>query len=296
MEWKDTEPNVQLCRQPLKVTKYFTATAAIPICPISFFLLISLNHPQFPPLHIQPVMPLIISGVTSETPSVSDKFIPALVVVDMQTDFVSGSLAVPDAASIIEPINSMISLPFALKVGTKDFHPPKHISFASTHNKSIGDRITIYHPDHSDPKPDAGIEQILWPDHCVQSTPGCEFVEGLNSSALDVEVHKGTHPKVECYSAFGDPWGVTTMELSSLLSAKGVTDVFVVGLAGDYCVKSTSIDAVKYGLKAGSRTWVIKDLVRSVGNEGTEWDEMQKAGVMVIDSGSVKARLENKLL
>jgi nicotinamidase len=241
-------------------------------------------------------MPLIISGVTSETPNVSDKFIPALVVVDMQTDFISGSLAVPDAASIIEPINSMLSLPFALKVGTKDFHPPKHISFASTHNKSIGDRITIYRPDSSDSKSDAGIDQVLWPDHCVQSTPGCEFVEGLNSSAFDAVVHKGTHPKVECYSAFGDPWGVTAMELPSLLSAKGVTDVFVVGLAGDYCVKSTAIDAVKYGSKTGSRTWVVEDLVRSVGNEGTEWDEMRKAGVMVIGSDSVKARLENKLL
>jgi nicotinamidase len=86
------------------------------------------------------------------------------------------------------------------------------------------------------------------------------------------------------------------MELPSLLSAKGVTDVFVVGLAGGYCVKSTSIDAVKYGLKARSRTWVIKDLVRSVGDEGMEWDERQKAGVVVIDSGSVKVRLENKSL
>jgi nicotinamidase len=237
-------------------------------------------------------MPLIIPGVTPETPSVSDKFISALLVVDMQTDFVTGSLAVPDAASIIEQINFMLSLPFALKVGTKDFHPSDHISFASTHNKSVGERITIYHPGDTSAKPEAGIEQVLWPDHCVQSTPGCEFVEGLNSSALDAVVHKGTHPKVECYSAFGDPWGVTAMELPSLLSGKGVTDVFVVGLAGDYCVKWTSVDAAKNGW----RTWVVKDVVRSVGNEGTEWDEMEKAGVMVIDSGEVKARLENKML
>jgi len=82
------------------------------------------------------------------------------------------------------------------------------------------------------------------------------------------------------------------MELPTLLSAKEVTDVFVVGLAGDFCVKSTAIDAAKSRL----RTWVVKDLVRSVGNNGKEWDEMQRAGVMLVESDEVKARLENKLL
>ena len=247
-------------------------------------------------------MPLIIPGVTPNTFSKNletlNKFIPALIVVDLQTDFVTGSLAVPDAKSIIDPINSIISLPFALKVGTKDFHPPGHISFASRHNKSIGDKITIYRPDVDTVEVESGIEQILWPDHCIQSTPGAEFVEGFNSSALDAVVHKGTHPEVECYSAFGDPWGVTTMELPALLSAKQITDVFVVGLAGDFCVKSTAIDAVKADLGSGTglRTWVVKDLVKSVGSDGKEWDEMQKAGVMFVESDEVKARLENTLL
>jgi nicotinamidase len=252
-------------------------------------------------------MPLIIPGITpvqkfASKAQTSDKFIPALVVVDVQTDFVSGSLAVPDAQSIIEPINSILSLPFALKVGTKDFHPPGHISFASTHNKSVGEKITIYRPDVDPPDTESGIEQCLWPDHCVQSTPGSEFTEGFDSSALHAVVHKGTHPGVECYSAFGDPWGLTTMELPNLLSAKEVTDVFVVGLAGDYCVKSTAIDAVNFtsktasGLETKLRTWVVKDLVRSVGNEGKEWDEMEKAGVMFVESDEVKARLENKQL
>jgi len=233
----------------------------------------------------------------SKSPETPVRFIPALVIVDLQVDFVTGSLAVPDAQSIIEPINSILALPFAFKVGTKDFHPPGHISFASKHNRSVGEKITIYRPDIDPPDIESGIEQILWPDHCVQSTPGSEFAEGFNSLALHAVVHKGTHPGIECYSAFGDPWGLSTVELPTLLSEKKVTDVFVVGLAGDFCVKSTAIDAVKSRLDGAKlRTWVVKDLVRSVGSEGKEWEEMQKAGVMLVESDEVKARLENKLL
>jgi len=251
---------------------------------------------------------LIIQGVIPMTqnafaaPEVSDKFIPALIVVDMQNDFVTGSLAVPDATSIIKPTNAILDLPFALKVGTKDFHPPGHISFASTHNKPVFEKITIYRPDVDPQDIQSGIEQCLWPDHCVQSTPGCEFAEGFNGSALHAVVHKGTHPKVECYSAFGDPWGVTSLELPRLLADNEVTDVFVTGLAGDYCVKSTAIDAANFRMKTKSgvetklRTWVVKDLVRSVGSEGKEWEEMQKAGVMLVNSGEVKARVENTQL
>lgn len=242
-------------------------------------------------------MPLIIPGITGPETNLSrsvlnasDKFIPALVVVDVQNDFVTGSLAVPDATSIINPINSILALPFAVKIGTKDYHPPDHISFASNHQKAIGEKITIY-PPGSDPQFDAerGLEQVLWPDHCVQSTPGSDFVEGLHSSALHHVVHKGTHKGIECYSAFCDPWQMASTELSTLLSEKSVTDVFVVGLAGDYCVKFTAIDAVKFGF----RTWVVKDLVRSVGSGGKEWDEMQKNGVMLVESGEVQTRLQN---
>lgn len=243
-------------------------------------------------------MPLIVPGIVPPINAASQNFIPALIVVDMQTDFVTGSLAVPNAKSIIEPINAILSLPFALKVGTKDFHPPGHISFASTHNKHVGEKIMIYRPDLDPPDEESGIEQFLWPDHCVQSTPGSEFVEGFDSSSLHTTVYKGTHPGVECYSAFGDSWGLTTSELPTLLSAKEVTDVFVVGLAGDYCVKSTAIDSIKYsaGLETTLRTWVVKDLTKSVGDEAQAVDEMQKAGVRVIESDELKAMMEHKLL
>lgn len=236
-------------------------------------------------------MPLIAPDVTlSHAPNATDEFVPALLVVDMQTDFVTGSLAVPDAQSIIEPINTFLTLPFARKIGTKDYHPPNHISFASTHpQKALGDKITIYPPGADSDSPidrERGIEQILWPDHCVQTTPGAEFVAGLNYTALDGVVHKGMHPGIESYSAFRDPWRINNTELHSLL--KGVTDVFVVGLASDYCVKCTAIDAVQFHY----RTWVVTDLSRSVAAEGTHWDELRESGVFLVESKEVRERLE----
>ncbi|KAF7982233.1 hypothetical protein HWV62_29442 [Athelia sp. TMB] len=244
-------------------------------------------------------MPLIVPGVTPapksifNLPNASDKFVPALIVVDMQTDFISGSLAVPDAQSIVEPINAFLTLPFARKIGTKDFHPPNHISFASNHEgKDVGHTITIYPPE-ADPQLDGdrerGIEQMLWPDHCVQSTPGADFVDGLNSAVLDAVVHKGTHPGIECYSAFRDPWRINNTELHSLLN--GVTDVFVVGVATDYCVKYTAIDAVQFHY----RTWVVTDLVKSVAGEGegNHWDELRDNGIFTVESKEVKEMLEN---
>jgi len=214
------------------------------------------------------------------------EFIPALIVVDTQVDFTTGSLACPDAPSVIAPINAILTLPFVLKVGTKDYHPRGHISFASTHSKSLFDRITIYPPGEG-VEGGRGLEQVLWPEHCIAGTPGAEFADGLDGTAMDVVVHKGTHPGIECYSAFRDPWGVVETELGGLLAGKGVTDVFLVGIAGDYCVKFTAIDAAK----AGFRTWVIKDLVRSVSNEGKEWDEMKEKGIIITETREVKERL-----
>ncbi|KZP19596.1 pyrazinamidase/nicotinamidase [Athelia psychrophila] len=241
-------------------------------------------------------MPLIVPGVTPPHPNASDEFVPALIVVDMQADFVSGSLAVPDAQSIIDPINTFLTLPFARKIGTKDYHPPNHISFASNHaQKDVGHAITIY-PPGADPDSqsqvdhDRGIEQILWPDHCVQSTPGAEFVEGLDHAALDAVVHKGTHPGIESYSAFRDPWHISHTELHGLL--KGVTDVFVVGLAADYCVKFTAMDAVQFRY----RTWVVTDLVKSVAGGEAHWDELRESGVLLVESKEVRERLESRVV
>jgi nicotinamidase-related amidase len=220
-----------------------------------------------------------ISDVTSAP------FVPALLVIDMQHDFVHGSLAVPGAPAIIEIVNTLLSLPFSIKIGTKDFHPTDHVSFADTHQKPVFSKITIYPP--GDTREERALEQILWPVHCVASTPGSEFVQGLNGEALDAVVHKGTHPEIESYSAFHDPWNISNTELPRLLEAQGVTDVYIAGLAGDYCVKYSAVDAVQFGYK----TWVIRDAVRSVSDTGSEWIAMKKEGILETDSFEIQAKL-----
>ncbi|RDB28417.1 Nicotinamidase [Hypsizygus marmoreus] len=214
--------------------------------------------------------------------SAKSTFVPALLVIDMQYDFVHGSLAVPNATTIIDIVNSLLALPFATKIGTKDFHPPNHVSFAATHDKDVFSKITIYPP--GDIKEERALEQVLWPVHCVASTPGSAFVEGLDHKALDSVIYKGTHPEIESYSAFQDPWHLATTELPKTLEGLGVTDVFLVGLAGDYCVKCTAMDAADFGYK----TWVIKDAVRSVSEGGSEWEEMEKKGIHIVDSAQVR--------
>ncbi|KAF8226299.1 Isochorismatase hydrolase [Tricholoma matsutake] len=203
------------------------------------------------------------------------KCISALLVIDMQYDFVHGSLAVPDATSVIDEINSLLALPFTIKIATKDFHPADHVSFAVVHDKPPFSKIIVYPPGETENRP---LEQVLWPVHCVASTPGSEFVQGLHLEAFDAVVHKGIHREIETYSGFRDPWHLTTTELPSLLEAQEVTDVVVVGVAGDYCVKYTALDAVDFGYS----TWVVRDAIRDVFNTETHWEEMRERGIHIV--------------
>lgn len=212
-------------------------------------------------------------------------FVPALIVIDMQDDFVHGSLAVPGATSIIGEINALLDLPWQIRVGTRDFHPRDHVSFAETHGKPLLSKTVIYHPD--DEKKEKGIEQVMWPVHCVANTKGADFVEGLNSTKLDVIVHKGTHPHIESYSAFKDIWGRNTTELPGLLQERGVTDIFFVGVAGDYCVKYTAIDAVEFGY----RTWLVTDCIKSISDEDIVFQELSTKGIRLTTSKDVKQRV-----
>ncbi|KAF8250066.1 Isochorismatase hydrolase [Wilcoxina mikolae CBS 423.85] len=218
-------------------------------------------------------------------------FTPALLVVDLQRDFCppSGTLPVPDARSTITPINTLLTLPFHLKLATKDWHPTNHISFASNHPSSpppFTSSTTITHP--SDPS--RSYTSTLWPVHCVQYTPGAELVEGLDVEKLHDVVYKGTDPRVEMYSAFCDPFhwdggeggGVSDSGLAGRLKERGVTDVYIAGLAMDYCVKATAEDAVRFGF----RVWVVREGTRAVGGvEGARKAEaeMKEAGVKCVD-------------
>jgi nicotinamidase len=218
-------------------------------------------------------------------PQSKSEFVPALIVIDMQNDFVYGSLPVPGGATIIDTVNKLLDLPFKLKIGTRDFHPRNHVSFAKTHGVDVYSKKIIFHPEDTDKL--VGIEQVLWPDHCVEDTNGAEFVPGLESTKFDGVVYKGTHPRIESYSAFCDIWGRGLTKLPGLLAEKGVTDLYFAGLAGDYCVKYTAID----GLKFGYNVWLVTDAIKSISDQELAFAELQKQGAKLTTSKEVEALL-----
>ncbi|KAF9531892.1 pyrazinamidase/nicotinamidase [Crepidotus variabilis] len=215
-------------------------------------------------------------------------YTPALIIIDVQNDFVSGSLAVPGGADIIGNINSLIALPgFKVKVASKDFHPPKHVSFAETHQKDLFSTLTLYHPHDEERK--HGIQQVLWPVHCVQGTEGADFAPGLETSSFDTVIVKGVDPGVESYSAFQDVWGRESTELPAILKEKGITDVYLAGLATDYCVKWTAIHALEEGYKA----WVVKDAVKSIRDETEAVQDLEGRGIKFVDTENLKQVLQD---
>ncbi|KAK3330004.1 Isochorismatase-like protein [Apodospora peruviana] len=218
----------------------------------------------------------------------------ALLVVDMQEDFCppNGSLQVPNGRSIIPLINRLLgSSKFALKIATKDWHPPSHVSFAANHPGRVpfSDSVTITNPRN----PLEKYTTTLWPVHCVQETPGAALVSELDTSLLDKIIEKGTDPRVEMYSAFYDPFSpphVSDSGLTQTLREAKITHVYVVGLAGDYCVRSTAADAHAQGFE----TVVIDQGTKAV-YPGDEWEkckkDMAKEGVKVVSVDSQEVRV-----
>lgn len=166
----------------------------------------------------------------------------ALLLIDMQRDFCTGgSLAIDGSLGIIEPINAFVPRCVAAGipvVATKDYHPRGHVSFASSHQgKMIMDSVMT--PE--------GVKQILWPDHCVQGTPGCEFYPALDTVDIDHVVYKGTHKEVDSYSAFFDNARLYKTELDDWLKKRGIDELLICGLALDYCVRYSATDARELG-------------------------------------------------
>ena len=163
----------------------------------------------------------------------------ALIIVDVQNDFlINGSLEVPGGNDVIEPINEIIEN-YELVVATKDWHPLDHVSFASNHpDKKSGDVVKIN-----------DLDQILWPDHCVQETKGSDFPANLNSKTIKKIIYKGINPQIDSYSGFYDNSKIRSTGLSDYLKANNVTSVDYVGLATEYCVKFTVFDSVEEGFK-----------------------------------------------
>ena len=203
----------------------------------------------------------------------------ALILVDIQNDFCpGGALAVAEGDVIVPLVNRLMPL-FDVVVATQDWHPEDPGSFASRHGKTPGEMHEL-----------AGLPQVMWPDHCVLGTAGAEFHPKLDTKPIEAVFRKGTDARVDSYSGFYDNAQRRSTGLLGYLREKGVTEVYVVGLATDYCVKFTAIDA----RNAGFETVVIEDAARGVNLSPGDVDraiaEMRQAGIRVVTSDALLAQ------
>ena len=202
----------------------------------------------------------------------------ALLVVDVQNCFLpAGSLAVKDGDQVI-PVINRIARAFSNVVLTQDWHTPHHVSFASSHpGKRPFDVIKLPYGD-----------QVLWPDHCVQGTEGAKLSKDLNVPNAELIIRKGFHNDVGSHSAFLEADKKTLTGLTSYLSERGIKAVFICGLATDFCVAWTAIDARHAGFVA----YVVEDACRGIDSHGSlakAWADMTKAGVKKIQSSDLAA-------
>ncbi|KAJ7161160.1 Isochorismatase-like protein [Mycena filopes] len=218
----------------------------------------------------------------------------ALIIVDMQEDFCppNGSLAVTGGRDIVPVINALLASPlFDVKVATKDWHPADHISFAANHpapnNRPFESFATVVNPYNAA----ESYETRLWPVHCVQDTPGASLVPELDIAKVERVIEKGQDKRVEMYSAFADPFEnpcVARSELRAHLKERGVGKAYVVGLAMDYCVRATALDA----LKEGFETYIIEDATKAV-DPGEGWKkaqaEMEGKGIVFVKAQDIRA-------
>ena len=200
----------------------------------------------------------------------------ALIVVDVQNCFVSGdTLAVKGGEEVVPIINKLAGV-FENVVVTQDWHTPGHVSFASAHSGKKPFETTAM----------PYGTQVLWPDHCVQGTPDAALHKDLALPKAQVIIRKGFHQDTDSYSAFTEADRKTSTGLAAYLKARGINSVYVCGLATDFCVAWTALDARKAGFKAA----VIEDACRGIDLNGSlkaAWDKMTKAGVKRIQSGDI---------
>jgi nicotinamidase/pyrazinamidase len=199
-----------------------------------------------------------------------------LLVIDVQRDFCAGGkLAVPDGDAVV-PLINRLAAHFQHIVLTQDWHPANHTSFASSHTETKPfDQIELaYGP------------QTLWPDHCVQQTPGAEFHPGLDDIVFqrtELILRKGFHREIDSYSAFVENDKKTTTGLAGYLRDRGFRRIFLAGLAYDYCVRFSAVDAVQ----AGFETVVIKDACRAIGPFGETERQFAQVGVKQMQSEEI---------
>jgi len=196
----------------------------------------------------------------------------ALILVDLQYDFMpGGALTVPGGDEVVAVANGLMS-EFDWVVATQDWHPADHLSFASQHpGKVPGDEIEL-----------AGVRQTLWPDHCVQGARGAELHADLDQSRIAKIVRKGTDRWIDSYSAFYDNARKRSTGLEDLLRARAVDEVVLMGLASDYCVKYSVLDALQLGFGVEVRKAGCRGIDLHAGDVERAWSEMRSAGAKIV--------------
>jgi nicotinamidase/pyrazinamidase len=198
----------------------------------------------------------------------------ALIIVDVQNDFCSGgTLAVPDGERIITTINKL-SKKFKRVIATQDWHPENHMSFSMNHPGKKEFDIVDYN----------GTKQVLWPAHCVSGTPGADFHPDLAMNNVNLILRKGSNPKIDSYSAFKESDKTTVTGLEGYLKSLETKEIYICGLALDYCVFYSAIDAKELGFE----TFVIIDGTKGIdspeGNIDKSINVMKEAGIQIIES------------
>jgi nicotinamidase/pyrazinamidase len=201
----------------------------------------------------------------------------ALVLVDLQYDFCpGGALAVARGDETI-PVAQRLLPKFDIVIATQDWHPLQHGSFAVNHE---GKQPYELHEL-------AGLPQVMWPAHCVQGTRGAELHADLDRSYITAVFQKGTDPTIDSYSGFFDNGRRKATGLAEWLKARGITELYVLGLATDYCVKFTALDAISHGFKVSLVVDGCRGVDLNPGDSDKAIAEMRAAGASIVDSASV---------
>jgi len=190
-----------------------------------------------------------------------------LIITDVQRDFMpGGALGISGANFIIPTINQLIPK-FDHVVAVRDWHPSGHVSFASTHGKRVGETVQI-----------GEIEQILWPDHCIQESRGAQLADGLQTERIEAIFGKGTDPLIDSYSAFFDTNRHRSTGLADFLKDHKLKDLYFVGVATDYCVLYSVLDALELGFKVTVILDACRSINRRLGDETRAIDAMKAKG------------------
>ena len=194
-----------------------------------------------------------------------------MIVTDVQRDFMpGGSLGVSGANFIIATINQLIPK-FDHVVAVRDWHPPGHVSFASTHGKRTGETIKS-----------GSVEQILWPDHCLQDTRGAQLADGLQTEKIEAVFNKGTDPLIDSYSAFFDSNHHRSTGLANFLEEHKLKEIYFVGVATDYCILYSVLDALKLGYHVTVILDACRAINRRLGDENRAIDAMKDKGAKIM--------------